>query len=221
MSTAQEWDRRRRAMVEQTLARPRDLRRAVTDTRVLAAMSKVPRERFVPEAARAEAYADRPLDIGHGQTISQPYIVAVMTALLDVQADHRVLEVGTGSGYQAAVLAELAAEVLTIEVVAPLARRAATVLAELGYANVRCRAGDGREGWPEEAPFPRILVTAAARELPEALLDQLAVGGRLVAPVGDPGEVQALTLVRRLSPGPGGLRAEGRMKVRFVPLVGG
>ena len=148
-------------------------------------MRKVPRHEFVPARWKRSAYEDRPLPIGHGQTISQPYIVAAMTELAALSEGDRVLEIGTGSGYQAAVLAELAAQVYTIEIVGPLAERAARTLESLGYASVRVRHGDGYRGWPEAAPFDAIVVTAAAPRVPPALLEQLTVGGRLVIPVGD------------------------------------
>jgi protein-L-isoaspartate(D-aspartate) O-methyltransferase len=188
------------------------------DPRVLAAMRRVPRELFVPEANRALAYGDHPLPIGQGQTISQPFIVAFMTDLLDVQPGHRVLEVGTGCGYQAAVLAELADAVETIEVVPELARRARATLQDLGYRNIVVHEGDGQAGLPDKAPFDRIIVTAAPVEVPEALLEQLAPNGRLVIPVGSRYD-QALLLVDK--------DAEGRVHERrtigvaFVPLVGG
>jgi protein-L-isoaspartate(D-aspartate) O-methyltransferase len=191
--------------------------RGVTDPRVLAAMRAVERHRFVPAAAQAEAYADRPLPIGHDQTISQPYIVALMTELAAVRPGARVLEVGTGSGYQAAVLSRLAQEVFTIEIVAPLAEEARQRLARLGYANVTVRAGDGYRGWPERAPFDAILVTAAPPSIPQPLLDQLAPGGRLVAPVGPEGGVQELVVVER---GAAGLTRRSVIPVRFVPMTG-
>jgi protein-L-isoaspartate(D-aspartate) O-methyltransferase len=189
-------------------------RRGIRDPRVLAAMRTVPRHEFVPDAWRARAYEDGALPIGDGQTISQPYVVAVMTQLASVERGARVLEVGTGSGYQAAVLAELTDDVYSIEIVAALARRAAETLRRLGYSAVRVRHGDGRRGWPEAAPFGAILVTAAAGEVPPALLEQLADGGRLVMPVG--GEDQHLLVYRRR-----GARVEVRrvLPVRFVPLT--
>ena len=200
----------RRRMVERQIEA-----RGLTDERVLAVMRKVPRHEFVPPNARASAYEDRPLPIGHNQTISQPYIVAVMTDLADVDAKARVLEVGTGSGYQAAVLAELVAEVYTIEIVEPLAARAARTLERLGYASVHVRHGDGYRGWPAAAPFDAILVTAAAPTVPPALLEQLAVGGRLVIPVGD--RHQQLEVHTRT---PDGVRVERSFSVRFVPMTG-
>ena len=189
--------------------------RGVRDPRVLAAMRRVERDRFVPEALRGHACEDRPLVIGHGQTISQPYVVAAMTEAARVKPGARALEVGTGSGYQAAVLSLLAEWLDSIEVVVPLARAAAARLEELGYRNVTVHAGDGHGGWPERAPFDVILVTAAASELPWPLLDQLAVGGRLVAPVGD--GVQDMVVVERTREG---LQSHTLFPVRFVPMTG-
>jgi protein-L-isoaspartate(D-aspartate) O-methyltransferase len=188
------------------------------DPRVLAAMRRVPRELFVPEANRALAYGDHPLPIGQGQTISQPFIVAFMTDLLDVQPGHRVLEVGTGCGYQAAVLAELADAVETIEVVPELARRARATLLDLGYRNIVVHEGDGHAGLPDRAPFDRIIVTAAPAEVPEALLEQLAPNGRLVIPVGGRFEQQLLLVDKDEA---GGLHERPTIGVAFVPLVGG
>jgi protein-L-isoaspartate(D-aspartate) O-methyltransferase len=188
---------------------------------VRAALGRVPREAFVDAADRARAYVNRPLAIGHGQTISQPYIVALMTDLLQVEAGDRVLEIGTGSGYQAAVLAELGVEVYTIEIVAPLGAAARERLAALGYERVRVRIGDGNLGWPEAAPFDGIIVTAAG-PIPPALIEQLAADGRLViplvAPAGGAAGNQELTLVTRRPDG--SLRREPRLPVRFVPLTG-
>ena len=189
--------------------------RGVVDPRVLAAMRKVPREELVPENVRASAYEDRPLPIGHGQTISQPYIVAEMSAQLELSGDERVLEIGTGSGYQAAILGELAREVYTIEIVEPLAERAAVDLERLGYGNVHVRAGDGYKGWPEEAPFDAIIVTAAPDHVPQPLIDQLAVGGRMVIPVGR--GIQNLTLITRDEYG---VRRKTLIGVMFVPMTG-
>jgi protein-L-isoaspartate(D-aspartate) O-methyltransferase len=202
--------RARQAMVDQQIES-----RDVKDPKVLAALRKVPRHEFVPAAARAEAYADHPLPIGHGQTISQPYIVAFMTEAAALRGGETVLEIGTGSGYQAAVLAEIAARVYTIEIVAPLAESASAVLKRLGYANVDVRAGDGYAGWPEAAPFDAILVTAAAPRIPEPLKQQLKDGGRLVLPVGD--DWQELVVVTRR-----GERFEEKrvLPVRFVPMTG-
>lgn len=191
--------------------------RGVADPRVLEALRRVERHRFVPEALQDQAYQDRPLPIGHGQTISQPYVVALMTELAAVRPGARVLEVGTGSGYQAAVLSQLAGQVYTIEIVVPLAEAARRRLARLGFANVTVRAGDGYRGWPEHAPFDAILVTAAPPELPEPLLRQLAPGGRLVAPVGPEDGEQALVVVERTTDG---LRRRTVLPVRFVPMTG-
>jgi protein-L-isoaspartate(D-aspartate) O-methyltransferase len=188
------------------------------DPRVLAAMRRVPRALFVPDENRAFACGDHPLPIGHGQTISQPFIVAFMTDLLDVHPDHRVLEVGTGCGYQAAVLAELADEVQTIEVVPALARRARATLLDLGYRNVVVHEGDGHAGLPEAAPFDRIIVTAAPERVPDALIEQLAPGGRLVIPVGSRYAQQLLILEKDAA---GELHERRTIGVAFVPLVGG
>jgi protein-L-isoaspartate(D-aspartate) O-methyltransferase len=188
--------------------------RGVRDPLVLKAMATVPRHLFVPAGLRDQAYADEPLPIGGGQTISQPYIVAYMTETLGLRGGEKVLEVGTGSGYQTAVLAEIAGEVWTIEIVAPLAEGARGVLEGLGYANIHYRVGDGSGGWPEAAPFDGIVVTAAAARLPAALEDQLAAGGRMIVPVGT--DLQELVLVRRSDRG---LDRERLLGVRFVPLV--
>jgi protein-L-isoaspartate(D-aspartate) O-methyltransferase len=201
----------RRSMVAEQIAA-----RGVRDPRVLAAMRAVPRHRFVPDALAPLAYADRPLPIGHEQTISQPYVVAFMTEALALEGDERVLEIGTGSGYQAAVLAELVREVYTIEIVAPLARSAAALLAELGYDDVHARAGDGYRGWPAKAPFDAIVVTAAPGEVPAPLLEQLAPGGRMVIPVG--GRDQELVLYERAPDGAFSHRS--LLPVRFVPMTG-
>ena len=188
--------------------------RGIRDRRVLAAMGRVPRHRFVPPAFQEWAYADQPLPIGLGQTISQPYIVAYMTEAAEVSADDRVLEVGTGSGYQAAVLAELAREVYTIEIVPELAARARLVIDSLGYRNVQARTGDGYRGWPERAPFDAIVVTAAPDHVPPALVEQLAVGARMVIPVGT--EDQEMRVITRTATGVSERRT---LPVRFVPLV--
>jgi len=201
----------RQAMVARQLQR-----RDITAPRVLIAMGAVPRHRFVPEAMASRAYGDHPLPIGEGQTISQPYIVALMTQWAEVQPGDRVLEVGTGSGYQAAVLAELTDQVWSIELLPELARRAAARLKELGYGRVRVRCGDGYRGWPEAAPFDAILVTAAAPRVPPALTAQLKEGGRLVIPLGPPGEPQTLMRYRQVQ---GKLLEEASLAVRFVPLV--
>jgi protein-L-isoaspartate(D-aspartate) O-methyltransferase len=191
-------------------------RRGVTNVRVLDALRRVPRHEFVPDSQRPNAYQDSPLPIGYGQTISQPYIVAYMTEVLDPQPTDRVLEIGTGSGYQAAVLAELAGEVYSIEVVDALAATARDTLMRLGYRNVHVRSGDGYQGWPDAAPFQKIIVTAAPPTLPGALVDQLAVGGTLVAPVGAQGDVQMMTVVRRTAEG---VVIERTLAVQFVPMV--
>lgn len=192
--------------------------RASLSDAVRRAMSAVPRHRFVPAELAHAAYQNRPLAIGHGQTISQPFIVALMTELLDPRPTDRVLEVGTGSGYQAAVLAELVGEVKTIEIVAPLGERAKALLAELGYRNVEVRIGDGYLGWPDAAPFDGIIVTAAPDKLPQPLIDQLKPGGRMVVPVGPQGiGGQDLLLIRKETDG----RTVTRnvLAVRFVPLT--
>jgi protein-L-isoaspartate(D-aspartate) O-methyltransferase len=189
--------------------------RGIRDPDVLRVMRATPRHLFVPEAIRASAYADRPQLIGYSATISQPYIVALMTELLQVQKAQRALEIGTGSGYQAAVLAQLAGHVYTIEIVPELADSARSTLRRLGYTNVTVRLGDGYKGWPEEAPFDRILLTAAPPEIPQALLAQLARGGRLVAPVGA-GMDQQLVVIEKQADG--SLRRSSKSAVRFVPM---
>jgi protein-L-isoaspartate(D-aspartate) O-methyltransferase len=189
--------------------------RGVADPAVLAAMRSVPRHRFVPAALRPLAYEDSPLPIGDGQTISQPLIVAMMTAAIRPKKDMKVLEVGTGSGYQAAVLAACAGEVYSIEVIPTLGRRAESILKELGYRNVHVRIGDGFDGWPEQAPFDAVLLTAAPGRVPKPLLDQLRVGGRLVAPVGR--GVQDLVVITKTEQG---LVTEVLDAVRFVPMTG-
>jgi len=201
----------RRRMVNEQIA-DRDVR----DPRVLEAMRKVPRHRFVPPALIPRAYDDSPLPIGYDQTISQPFIVAHMTEALGIQGSHKVLEIGTGSGYQAAVLGELARTVYTIEIVPELARGAAATLKALGYSNVQVRAGDGYAGWPEHAPFDRIMLTAAPEEIPKPLIDQLAPRGRLLAPVGAQGAVQWLTIVEKT---PQGVTQRRTLPVRFVPFT--
>jgi protein-L-isoaspartate(D-aspartate) O-methyltransferase len=192
------------------------LARGVRDPRVLSAMRKVPRHEFVDSAQRASAYEDHPLPIAGNQTISQPYIVALMTELLELPPTSRVLEIGTGSGYQSAVLGELASEVYSIEIVPELARAAGEKLRQLGYTNVVVREGDGYRGWPEHAPFDGIIVTAAPERIPQPLLDQLASGGRMVIPVG--GFFQELKVFTK---GPDGRFTEkGVIPVRFVPMTG-
>ncbi len=189
--------------------------RGVTDARVLLAMRKVPRHAFVPGWDARQAHDDGPFPIGWGQTISQPYIVALMTELAAAGPASKVLEIGTGSGYQAAVLAELAGKVFSIEIVEPLAKRSAETLAALGYANVTVRQGDGYGGWPEEAPFDAVVVTAAPPYVPQPLKEQLKVGGRLVLPVGD--YFQELVVLTRTA---GGYEERSVIPVRFVPMTG-
>lgn len=191
--------------------------RGVKNPEVLAAMRAVPRELFVPESVRPQAYEDHPLPIGFGQTISQPFIVGLMTELLDVKKDHRVLEIGTGSGYQAAILSRLAGELYSIEVVPGLARSAARVLSGLGFRNVTVREGDGYRGWPEKAPFDRIILTAAPPEIPQVLLDELRPGGRLVAPVGV--GVQNLVVMQKTEDGK--VTTRSVLPVSFVPMKKG
>jgi protein-L-isoaspartate(D-aspartate) O-methyltransferase len=209
----QDWAAARKRMVQQQLAAPD---RDITNRAVLDVMGRIPRHEFVPENLRGEAYADHPLPIGHGQTISQPYIVAFMTEQLDPKPGDRVLEIGTGSGYQAAVLAALAKEVYTIEIVEPLAQRARTDLGRLGITNVHVRAGDGYQGWPEAAPFDSIIVTCAPEAVPKSLVDQLREGGRMIIPVG-PLHAQNLYLLRKQG---GQVRQEAVLAVRFVPMTG-
>jgi len=199
-------------MVQQQL-----VTRGITDARVLAAMAKVPREEFVPAESRAGTYEDGPLPIGYAQTISQPYIVAFMTQQLRPKPSDRVLEVGTGSGYQAAILAELASEVYSIEIVEPLARTAETILQRLGYKNVHLKTGDGYKGWPEMAPFDAIIVTCAPDKIPQPLVDQLKDNGRMVIPVGDR-FAQQLYLLEKKN---GQLKQSATLPVRFVPMTGG
>lgn len=189
--------------------------RDIKDPRVLDAMKRVPRHEFVPEALRDRAYIDSPLPIGHEQTISQPYIVAFMSEALQLEPSHRVLEIGTGSGYQAAILGELAKEVYTIEIVAPLADGARETLKRLGYTNIHVRTGNGYLGWPEEAPFDRVMVTAAPDSVPQPLIDQLKVGGLMAIPVGI-GD-QELRILRRTQ---SGLETIRTLPVRFVPMTG-
>jgi protein-L-isoaspartate(D-aspartate) O-methyltransferase len=191
--------------------------RGVRDPLVLEAMSEVPRHLFVPADVVGQAYSDYPLPIGEGQTISQPYIVALMTECLALKGGEKVLEVGTGSGYQAAVLARIAGSVFSIEINGALARRAAATLERLGFGNVHVRAGDGFFGWPEEAPFDATMVTAAAPDVPPALFAQLAEGGRLVIPLGDPATYQRLTMITKRKGKP---RIERVLDVRFVPMTG-
>lgn len=205
-----DWEAARVRMVDEQIRA-----RGVRDTRVLDAMRRVPRHLFVPEPQRARAYDDRPVPIGRGQTISQPYIVAFMTEALDVAPHHRVLEIGTGSGYQAAILAELARDVYTIEIIPELAERARRTLSSLGYRNVHVRVGNGYLGWPEHAPYDRIVVTAAPEKVPSALLEQLRIGGLMAIPVGT--GIQELLVLRRTATGTETLQT---LPVRFVPMRG-
>jgi len=200
----------RMKMVEEQIAA-----RGITDERILTAMRKVERHRFVPEVYLAYAYADRPLPIGEGQTISQPYIVAFMTEILDLHRDDKVLEIGTGSGYQAAVLAEICDNVWTIEVNRILAEKAALVLAETGYPRIHLRIGDGYQGWPEAAPFDAVIVTCAPSAVPGPLQEQLAEGGRMIIPV-DRGFGQELVLLSKVG---GKLIRKEVLPVRFVPMI--
>ena len=188
--------------------------RGIRSQRVLEAMRKVERHRFIPPDGQAFAYRDGPVPIGQGQTISQPYIVACMTEVLEPQPSDRVLEIGTGSGYQTAVLAELVAAVYTIENVERLAKQVEMILNQMDYENIRLRLGDGHQGWPEAAPFDKVIVTAAPAKLPKVLLDQLKLGGRMIVPVGR--WRQELVLIRHT---PDGCRRERLMPVRFVPMV--
>ncbi|MEJ2069372.1 MAG: protein-L-isoaspartate(D-aspartate) O-methyltransferase [Syntrophobacterales bacterium] len=202
--------------IRQLMVETQIKRRGIRDLRVLAAMGKIPRHRFVPMQLWEQAYSDYPLPIGEDQTISQPYIVALMTETLELTGSEKVLELGTGSGYQAAILAELAAQVYTIERLPSLARTAEQILKDLGYTNVEVRVSDGTLGWAEEAPFDGILVTAGSPQVPPPLVEQLGMGGRLVIPVGN-SYTQTLTRVRRT---PEGLKYEYLGGCRFVKLIG-
>lgn len=212
----------REALVREIQAQVHQTRRELgtdrLDPAVIAALGKVPREEFVPTALRSEAYGNHPLPIGAGQTISQPYIVAVMSHLLKAKPGDRVYELGTGSGYQAAILAEMGAEVYSVEIVPGLAERARSLLEHLGYDKVHVRAGDGYLGWPEAAPFAGIIVTAAAEQVPQPLIDQLATGGRLVMPVGEHGWTQQLVVLEKTARGT--LERREVLPVRFVPITG-
>lgn len=205
-----DWEARRARMVETQIRQ-----REVTDARVLRAMRNVPRHLFVPEDRRSLAYEDHPVPIGRGQTISQPFIVAYMTEALSLAPADRVLEVGTGSGYQTAILAEIAREVYSMEILPELTDRARATLASLGYTNVRVRTGNGYLGWPEAAPFDKIIVTAAPDEVPKTLVDQLAPSGVMIVPVGIAS--QMMTIVRRT---PEGIVQQETIPVRFVPMTG-
>lgn len=208
--TAADLAAQRQRMVEQQL-KPRGIK----DERVLVAMAKVPREEFIPVNARADAYEDGPLPIGYDQTISQPYIVAFMTEQLRPKQSDRVLEIGSGSGYQAAILGELVAEIYTIEIVEPLGKSAEATLQRLGYNNVHIKMGDGYKGWPEEAPFDAIIVTCAPEKVPQPLVDQLKDGGRMIIPVGER-FAQQLYLLEKKN---GQLKESVTLPVRFVPML--
>jgi protein-L-isoaspartate(D-aspartate) O-methyltransferase len=212
--------RERAAMIETIRAHARQdttlLPQGISED-VLKVMEAIERHRFIPDGNCAIGYVDRPVSIGHRSTISQPFIVALMTHLAEVAPDHTALEIGTGSGYQAAILARLAKQVCTVEIVAPLAVGAMKVLGDLGHDNARVRVGDGYQGWPECGPFDSIIVTAAIGHVPSPLLEQLKVGGRLVMPLGPPDNVQYLTVVEKT--GPGETRGRIVMLVRFVPFV--
>jgi protein-L-isoaspartate(D-aspartate) O-methyltransferase len=208
----------RHKMVLDQIETPGWTRDVVVDPAVLQAMRDVPRHEFVPREAQKQAYDDTPLPIGHGQTISQPYMVAVMTELLRLTPDSKVLEIGTGSGYQAAVLAHLTPHVYTIEIIEPLAKRAAETLADQGYKGVNVRQGDGYYGWPEAAPFDAIIVTCAAGHLPAPLWDQIKPGGRIVIPIGGTFSIQRLVVVEKTADGK--RRTDSVMGVRFVPMTG-
>ena len=208
-----DYSRLRERMVKRQIAG-----RGVKSEKVLDAMRKVPRERFLPKGQGVWAYDDNPLPIGDGQTISQPYVVAYMTEALSLEGGEKILEIGTGSGYAAAILAEIAAEVYTIERIEGLATMASRILDELGYANVHARYGDGTLGWPEQAPFDGIVVTAAGPEAPETLKQQLKIGGRLVIPVGESKWYQQVVRITRVAEAV--FETEELLPVRFVPLIG-
>lgn len=211
----------REEMVEQQLAHPPDPRPAISSRRVLDAMRQTPRHLFVPREMMPFAYEDSALPIGQGQTISQPYVVAKMTELADPKPSDRALEVGTGSGYQAAVLSSLVAEVFTIEILEPLGITARERLRALGYKNVQVRIGDGYQGWPEKAFFDVILVTAGSEKMPPALVEQLKPGGRMVIPLQKTDDIEALTLVQKNGKDPADITVREILPVRFVPLVTG
>jgi len=204
------------AEARERMVRTQIAARHIRDKNVLSAMRRVPRHLFVPKSEQRAAYDDTPLPIGWGQTISQPYIVAYMTEQLHLTESDTVLEIGTGSGYQAAILAELAAQVYTIEIVTPLCEQASKTLAKLGYDNVQVRCGDGYEGWPEHAPFDAVIVTAAPPKVPQPLIDQLKVGGRMIVPVGR--YYQELVLITKT--GDGAISRRKLIPVRFVPMTG-
>jgi protein-L-isoaspartate(D-aspartate) O-methyltransferase len=204
------------AVERERMVKEQVVMRGVTDARVVAAMRKVPRDAFVPWPLRTLSYTDRPLPIGHDQTISQPFIVALMTDKLQLKTTDRVLEIGTGSGYQAAILAELAVEVYTIEIVEPLGKSAAATLQRLGYKNVQVKIGDGYKGWPEHAPFDAVIVTCAPEQVPRPLVEQTKEGGRIIIPVGSRSD-QKLYLMEKKD---GRLKQEAILPVFFVPMTG-
>lgn len=218
---ADEAQSRHQAMVEEVQDMARDTAmwtgRSRFSERVIAALHEVPRDEFVPDSQKQNAYLNRALGIGHGQTISQPYIVALMTDLAGIQPGDRVLEVGTGSGYQAAILAELTDQLYSIELLPELGQRAAETLRRLGYEDIQLRIGDGYQGWPEAAPFDAIIVTAAPGDVPESLIEQLAVGGRMVIPVGEQHQSQTLRLIEKGKDGQ--LESRDVIAVGFVPMV--
>lgn len=213
---ADQWQGRRMSMIAEVQADMRSVMGRPLSPAVAEALARVERHRFVPDRLEEAAYQNRPLPIGRDQTISQPFIVALMTELMEIAPEHRVLEIGTGSGYQAAVLAELCQAVYTIEIIGELASNAASLLRDLGYLNVRVRHGDGTEGWQAKAPFDSIMVTAAGLEIPASLIEQLKPGGRLVMPVGAQHAVQELKVITR---GDSGVSVEDILPVRFVPIT--
>ena len=219
--TPDEFSTQKKRMIDEIAAMARDARldtgRAELAAPVMAAIARVPRHEFVPATLRRNAYANRPQSIGAGQTISQPFIVALMSDLMNIKPGDKVLEIGTGSGYQAAVLAEMGALVHTIEIIESLAKEAHDRLQRLGYTGIRTRSGDGYQGWPKQAPFDAIMLTAAPREVPRPLTDQLKPGGRLIAPIGESGGVQSLLLIERRADG--SLARRDLLAVRFVPLT--
>ena len=208
-----EYDRLRERMVKDQI-----VARGIEDPQVIRAIAKVPRHRFVSSRFKPFAYGDYPLSIGEGQTISQPYIVAFMTEALELTKNDKVLEIGTGSGYQAAILAELAKEIYSIEIIPELGENAQEILKELGYENIQVKIGDGYKGWPEIAPFDAIIVTCAPEKIPGALIEQLKEGGRMIIPVGEEGSVQRLYKVIKED---GQIKTRAEMDVRFVPMVKG
>lgn len=216
-SGAQQYIDQRQKMVKTQISHPWNGRLPVTDPAVLEALRTVPRHAFIPAGRQKWAYGDSPLPIGNNQTISQPYIVAYMTELLKLEPNSKVLEVGTGSGYQAAVLAHLTPHVYTIEIVEPLYKRAKRIFMEQGYTEIKCRRGDGYKGWPEAAPFDAIIVTFAADHLPPPLWEQLKLGGRIVIPLGKPRGVQYLVVISKTADGK--QERETIMGVRFVPML--